>query len=294
MQQGNTLAPLPGLSSKDFLRIKTYVEKNLGIRLPAAKQVMVESRLRKHIIRLGKSGFSDYCDFLFDSNEGKKHIQEFVDLITTNKTDFYREPGHFDFLSSSVLTKFSAASGEVFRIWSCGCSTGEEPYTIAMVMEEYFRQNRRFVYEIFASDISSRVLENARSGIYEYPRIENLPMDLIKRYFLKSRDSARSQVRIKPELRGKIRFYQLNLLSEKYPLPKNLDVIFFRNVMIYFEKPTQQKIISKLCEHLKPGGYLFLGHSESLTGIETDLHNVAATVYKKSSDALKNNFRKLA
>jgi len=294
MQPGNTTAPVPGLSSKDFLRIKSYVEKNLGIRLPAAKQIMVESRLRKHILKLGKSGFSEYCDYLFDSSEGKKHIQEFVDLITTNKTDFFREPGHFDFLSSSVLEKFSSPSSEVFRIWSCGCSTGEEPYTIAMVMEEFFRQNRRFVYEIFASDISSRVLETARSGIYESVRIEALPMDLKKRYFLKSRDTVKSQVRIKPEIRAKIRFYQLNLLSDTYPVPKNLDVIFFRNVMIYFEKPTQQKIINKLCEHLKPGGCLFLGHSESLTGIETELRNVAATVYKKGDDVVKGSFRKLA
>jgi len=294
MQPGNTSASVPGLSSKDFLRIKSYVEKNLGIRLPAAKQVMVESRLRKHILKLGKSGFSEYCDFIFDSSEGKRHIQEFVDLITTNKTDFFREPGHFDFLSKSVLASVPVSSSEVFRVWSCGCSTGEEPYTLAIVMEEFFRQNRRFVHEIFASDISSRVLESARSGIYESVRIEGLPMDLKKRYFLKSRDTAKSQVRIKPELRGKIRFYQLNLLSDTYPVPKNMDVIFFRNVMIYFEKPTQQKIINKLCEHLKPGGYLFLGHSESLTGIETELRNVAATVYRKSADEAKNNFRKLA
>jgi chemotaxis protein methyltransferase CheR len=294
MQQGKGVASQPRLSSDDFLRIKSFVETNLGIRLPAAKQVMVESRLRKHISKLGKTGFSEYCDFLFNTSEGEKNIQEFVDLITTNKTDFFREPGHFDYLTTRVLPERSVVSGEAFRFWSCGCSSGEEPYTIAMVMEEFFRQNRRFTYDIFASDISHRVLETAQRGVYESNRIDNLSLELKKRYFLKSRDTAQDQVRIKPELRGKVRFYQLNLLSEKYPVPKNLDIIFFRNVMIYFEKPTQQKIINHLCGHLKPGGYLFLGHSESLTGIETDLMNVATTVYKKCAETIRFQNRKRA
>ena len=283
MQHAPDLNQRIPLAPRDFHRIRTFVEQNLGIRLPESKQVMVESRLQKHLKKLALNDFSSYCDFLLESREGQAEIQFFTDLITTNKTDFFREPGHFDFLRRTLLPELEASGERTFRIWSAGCSSGEEPYTMVMVLEEYLRDGGRLGYEVHASDISEKVLTSARSAVYEADRIADLPLEMKKRYFLKSRDPAGQSVRVKPAYRGRVRFYRINFMSDQYAIGDRMHAIFFRNVMIYFEKPIQQKILSHLYRHLLPGGFLFLGHSESLTGIDVPLRNVSTTVYRKDS-----------
>lgn len=275
------------LGIREFGRIRDFVERNLGIRLPDSKKVMVESRLQKHLIRLGTADFGEYCHNLFDQQPPREELQYFIDLITTNKTDFFREPGHFEYLKRQILPEYlegAQGSGHApFRVWSAGCSSGEEPYTLIMVLEEFLREGRDFSYQVLASDISEKVLTQAKSGVYDQERIATLPRLLKERYFLKAKKAGDSRVRIKPEYRAKVSYYQVNFMDTKYPVGTGLNAVFFRNVMIYFEKPTQREIILKLYSHLKPGGYLFLGHSESLTGIDVPLKNVSATVYRKEA-----------
>lgn len=275
------------LGPREFDRIRGFVEGNLGIRLPDSKKVMVESRLQKHLTLLGVPDFGAYCKRLFDNHPPREELQFFIDLITTNKTDFFREPGHFEYLKREILPQFMgtapAAGSPPFKVWSAGCSSGEEPYTLAMVLEEFKRDAQALEYQIMASDISEKVLNQARSGVYDQERIATLPPALKGRYFLKAKKAGDTRVRMKPEFRSKIRYYRVNFMDKSYPVPTGLHAIFFRNVMIYFEKPTQREIIGRLCSHLKPGGYLFLGHSESLTGIDVPLKNVSATVYRKEA-----------
>ncbi len=277
--ENNISMQRPVLSDTDFRRIRRFVERHIGIRLPDIKKVMVEGRLQKHLVQLKITSFREYCDFILEDPRGREYIQGFVDLITTNKTDFFREPDHFSFLSEKLLPELNTSTG--VRIWSAACSSGEEPYTLAMVMEEYISTHGRFPYEIYASDISEKVLNAARSGIYSTEKIDGISMDYKKKYFLKSRVVSDNQVRIKRFLREKIKFFSVNLLSDQYNAPKNFDFIFLRNVMIYFERPLQEKIVNRMFYHLKPGGALFIGHSESLSGIQTSFKNIATTVYRK-------------
>ncbi len=275
------------LAMREFGRIRDFVEHNLGIRLPDSKKVMVESRLQKHLSRMGAADFSEYCQRLFDQQAPREELQYFIDLITTNKTDFFREPGHFEYLKRQILPEYMQAArssgSSPFKVWSAGCSSGEEPYTLIMVLEEFIRDGHDFGYQVLASDISEKVLTQARSGVYDRERIATLPQALKERYFLKAKKPGDPRVRVKPEYRSKVNYYRVNFMDRSYPVGSGLNAIFFRNVMIYFEKPTQRDIILKLYSHLKPGGYLFLGHSESLTGIDVSLKNVSATVYRKEA-----------
>ncbi len=269
----------PSLSDTDFRRIRKFVETHIGIRLPDIKKVMVEGRLQKHLVQLKFTSFREYCDFILEDPRGKDYLQGFIDLITTNKTDFFREPDHFTFLAQNLLPQHDTSSG--VRLWSAACSSGEEPYTLGMVMEEYIAEHGRFPYEIHASDISEKVLKAAKEGIYSMEKIEGISLGMKKKYFLKSRDTSEQRARVKRFLREKMRFFSINLLSDNYDAPRNFDFIFLRNVMIYFERPVQEKIVNKMYHHLKPGGCLFIGHSESLSGINTPFINIATTVYKK-------------
>src|SRR3972149_5485628 len=206
-----------------------------------------------------------------------------IDLVTTNKTDFFREPHHFDFLSRVALPALVRTTGPRVTVWSAGCSTGEEPYTIAAVMSDFGVNNPgiAFDYSILATDISTRVLDHARKGIYKKERLLPVPDGVKRRYFLRSRDASKELARVCPELREKVRFMRLNFMDEAFPIDGQLDIIFCRNVIIYFNKETQERLIWKFCEHLKPGGYLFLGHSETLSGLGVPLKKVSASVYTR-------------
>jgi chemotaxis protein methyltransferase CheR len=207
-------------------------------------------------------------------------------MVTTNKTDFFREPAHFDYLSRTVLPQFAAKTGgdpyRKFMIWSAGCSSGDEPYTLAMVLQDFAERSPGFSYFILATDISTRVLEKASKAIYEGEKIRPVPVDFQRKYLLRSKDRSKDLYRIVPELREKLRFRRLNFMDGDFGFREPLDAIFCRNVIIYFDRPTQERLLRKFAGCLAPHGYMFMGHSETLHGLEVPFVQVAPTIYRRS------------
>lgn len=273
------------LSDKQFHRFSTFIYDQVGIKLPPAKKSMLEARLQKRLKANGIHTFEGYGDFVF-SNEGRaSELIHLIDVVTTNKTDFFRESGHFDFMVKTSLPVILEARGDLFRdpvrIWSAGCSTGEEPYTLAMVLSEFALTRPDFRFEITASDICTKVLQIAKTGIYPEERADPIPLNLKKKYLMRSREKAKSLVRIVPKLRSLITFRRINFMDDDLGIAEKMDIIFCRNVVIYFDKPTQQILMRKFYKQLKPGGYLFIGHSETLNGLDLDFKAAASTVYRK-------------
>ncbi|MGE4560373.1 MAG: protein-glutamate O-methyltransferase CheR [Desulfobulbus sp.] len=273
------------ISRHDFHQLSSLIYQELGIKMPESKQTMLTGRLTKRLRILGMGSFSQYCDFLFSPEGWEEEMVHLINAVTTNKTDFFREPTHFHYLTNTSLSvlqeKQRFNSRNPCRIWSAGCSTGEEPYTLAMVLAEVQEAQPGFRFEILATDISTRVLDIARRAVYPMERIEPISNLRRKKYLLKGRDRKTPEVRIVPELRRLVRFGRLNFMDKDFGLPEMVDVIFCRNVIIYFDKQTQEKLMRKFSSHLHPGGYLFLGHSESLHGYQTPFLQVAPTIYRK-------------
>jgi chemotaxis protein methyltransferase CheR len=273
------------LSKHDFQQLSSFIYDNLGIKLPAGKTTMLTGRLTKRLRALSLTTFSEYCDFLFSPEGQEEEMVHLINVITTNKTDFFREPSHFSYLTQTALPtlqKLHTFTGRnSFKIWSAGCSTGEEPYTLAMVLAEVQASQPRFSFDILATDISTRVLDIARRAVYPMGVIAPVTQQFRKKYLLKGTNKKNPQVRIVPELRKRVRFGRLNFMAEDFGLPEQVDVIFCRNVIIYFDKQTQEKLMVKFCRYLRPEGFLFLGHSESLHGYDTPLVQVAPTIYRK-------------
>lgn len=275
------------MSPEDFQRLSEFIESELGIQMPASKKTMLESRLQKRLRVLGLQTFSEYCDYLFSQDGIDSELVHMVDMVTTNKTDFFREPGHFDYLVQTALPELVKSHGagimRTFTVWSAGCSTGEEPYTLAMVLSEFAERypGLGFQFVVLATDISSRVLEVARRGIYSEDRIVPIPMSLRKKYLLRGKDKNRGVVRIVPELRSLVRFRRLNFMEGDFGMREPLDIIFCRNVFIYFDKPTQERLLGRFCRHVVPGGYIFIGQSETIGGMDLPLNRVNPSVYRK-------------
>lgn len=275
------VAPPSSLGDADFRRLAGFIESELGIRMPDTKRVMLESRLQKRIRHFGMSGFTEYVDFVFSPQGRESELINMIDAVTTNKTDFFREADHFEYLLESILPA-AAARGGTMSFWSAGCSTGEEPYTLAMVLEEFREANPRFSYRILASDLSTQVLDKAKAAVYDEEKAAPIPMSFKKKYLLRSKDPASGLVRIKPELRAKLSFARINFMDERYPIDGLFDVVFCRNVIIYFERPVQELILGRICRYVRPGGWLILGHSETLTGMDLPLRSVAPTIYSRA------------
>ncbi|MBU0479584.1 MAG: chemotaxis protein CheR [Proteobacteria bacterium] len=274
------------MNDRLFARFQAVIMDKLGIKITSAKKTMLQSRLSKRLRLRGLKSYEEYFDLLFKSPAGRDEIQAFIDVITTNKTDFFREPHHFDYLARNAFPQIVGGGRSLdlhrgINLWSAGCSSGEEPYTIAMVANEFFRLRQNLRYTIYASDICSTVLRKARTAVYPHHTAAPIPVDLKKKYLLRSKDRNNDQVRIIPELRAKIRFLQLNFMDDEYRLPTKVQVIFCRNVMIYFDQETQKKVLARMCRELLPGGYLFVGHSETLTGLGLPLVSVGPTIYRK-------------
>ncbi len=279
--------PKEVLSRKDFLRLSAFIHAECGIKITDAKKVMLEARFQKRLRALGMKTFDDYCAYLF-SPEGMEHeLHHMIDTVTTNKTDFFREPSHFEFLVNTVLPEMTAPRGAGVRkklmVWSAGCSTGEEPYTLAMVINEFAERYAGcgFAWSILATDISTKVLEKARQAVFDRDRVIPVPDPLKRKYLLKSKDRNRGLVRIVPELRQMVWFRRLNFMDDDFGFREMIDVIFCRNVIIYFDRPTQTRLLNKFCRQMVPGGYLFMGHSETLHGLDVPLVQVTPTVYRK-------------
>jgi len=273
-------ADVTKLSQGNFAKLAKFATRELGIKMPDAKLPMVQSRLLRRTRELGFDSVERYAEYFFNSPDASEEQIHFVNAITTNKTDFFREPSHFQYLSSVVLPDFEG--GRAYRIWSAGCSSGEEPYTLAMVLSEFAASTRGFDFSIFATDISTRVLDRARTAIYDESLIAPVPPQLRGRYLLRSRDAGRQLVRIVPELRRRVSFERLNFMESEYSTGGLLEAIFFRNVMIYFDRKTQEQVINRMCRNLRLSGYLFVGHSESLAGLDVPVNPVGPAIYRKS------------
>lgn len=275
------------LSSLEFSRIARLVEGEVGIKLPPNKRLMLEGRLRKRLRAHGLDTFKEYCDFLFKGEGTTAEMGFLINVVTTNKTDFFREPDHFDFLMKQAVPELirrrsSTDAQPLLKVWSAASSTGAEAYTLAMVLNDRMVERRDFRCAILGTDISTSVLEQGERAIYPAEMMSPVPEAYAKRYVMWPRDTAaRSDVRIVPELRRMVRFSRLNLMDETYPYDRDVDVIFLRNVLIYFEKEDQEAVVRRLVGHLRHGGYLFLGHSESMIGNSAPVRQVAPAVFQK-------------
>jgi chemotaxis protein methyltransferase CheR len=274
------------LSGQDFRRIASFVENYCGIKMPPTKKTMVEGRLRRRVRALGLKSLNDYCRALFDDGKLENEAVGLIDSMTTNKTEFFRELPHFRYLTEQVLPDLLSCSPRAgldhpLKVWSAACSTGAEPYSLAMTLDDIAQSVRGFHFSVLATDISTEVLTTAVSAIYPQEMIAPIPEEMRRRYILRSRDQTRPTVRVASHIRTMVRFARLNLMDERYPVDGDMDIIFCRNILIYFDKPTQEAVVQRLSQHLRPGGYLFVGHTESIAGFKLPLHPVATAIFQR-------------
>lgn len=266
-------------TDRHFTTIRGLVEKHTGITLADAKRQMVYSRLARRIRSLGLKDFGTYCELIEQDDE--EELTHFVNAVTTNLTAFFREAHHFRYLQELFSQRVEGRdSNRKARIWSAGCSTGEEPYSIAMELKEILPQG--WDAKILATDLDSSVVEAARRGIYSKERVEGISGSRLKRWFLKGKNGSDGKVRVRRELRDMIAFRQLNLMHE-WPFKGPFDAIFCRNVLIYFNKDTQRKLVDRYADFLIPNGHLFLGHSESLFKVSNRFELIGNTIYTRVS-----------
>ncbi len=262
------------LKTVEFEQFRAWLHRTAGISLAPSKKALVFSRLSKRLHQRGLSSFGDYFRLIMQATETVE-LQTALDLLTTNETYFFREPKHFDFLRTQVLPKVQP--GRTFRVWCAASSSGEEPYSLAMTLADGLASTP---WEIIASDISSRVLVKARHGHYPMERVDNIPKHLLSKYCLKGTGSHEGTLLIERKLRDQVQFMQINLNTA---LPKigEFDVVFLRNVMIYFDMDTKREVVARILPLLKPGGYFFVSHSESLNGITDSLNLITPSIYRK-------------
>jgi chemotaxis protein methyltransferase CheR len=272
------------VSGKAYRVLTDLVYEHSRIRLGAEKQTLLANRLQKRLRTLGLTSYDDYCAVL-QSDDGAQEIEELVDLISTNHTRFFREPNHFSFLANRVLPALVPrliTSGSTLRLWSAAASSGEEPYTIAIVVAEHSRTYPSLNWQITASDISRRMLSHAQKGIYQMDSVESVPPELLRRYFQKGVGVRAGACRIKREVQEHVRFERINLFQAEYPMLPKQHVIFCRNVMIYFDPPSRASAVQRLIRQLSPGGYLVVGNAESLLGINHGLQQIQQGIYQRS------------
>ena len=263
------------MTSKEFECFRRLMYEHAGIYLAPEKKIMVASRLAKRLDYYGLSSYGDYFQIVM-SRDYPDEFQIMVNILTTNETYFFREPKHFDFFRDEILKKWRG--DDSFRVWSAASSSGEEAYSLAMVMAENLRMLN---WEVFGSDLSTKVLDAAREGIYLMDRLQHMDSRFLEKYCLKGVRSHEGYFRIDAKLRSRVKFEQVNL---KAPLPPNLgkfNVIFLRNVLIYFDQDTKRHVVESLFHALKPGGYFFISHSESLHLVTDKLQMIKPSIYRK-------------
>lgn len=273
------------LSENEFRKIASYIEKNVGIKMPPEKRLMMQSRLASRLKALHLDSYKQYIDYVFSGKDANNNeIIMMIDAMTTNLTEFFREPQHFEFMRNVVLPGYAQQGRGKIKLWSAGCSTGQEPYTLSMVMSEYIRQNPLSSirdYSVLATDISTKVLDKAASAIYPMDAVKGIPKQTMHQYFLKGKDPKNPSVRLKQEIRDRVNFMRLNFMDDDYGFRDTLQIIFCRNVLIYFDKTNQERVINQFLRYLEPGGYLFLGHSETIFGMTLPFRTVAPTVFQR-------------
>ncbi|MBI9101492.1 MAG: chemotaxis protein CheR [Spirochaetales bacterium] len=267
------------LSEETFYKLSDLVNKFMGIKMPIAKRALLEARLQKLIRGNDLGSFENYLDFISRKNHRDPDIVNFCNAVATNKTDFFRENAHFDFMTKTALPEIRDSGCRMIRVWSAASSTGEEPYTLAMVLAEFCEKNSGMDFSVLGTDISTKVLTKAKAGVYSREDVDGIPPDLMRKY-LHSRSGG--DFEIKDVLKRRMRWGRFNLMTRNYNVPGPFEIIFCRNVLIYFNRDNQALIYGKLLGQLVPDGYLFLGHSESMAGMSSRKQAVAPAVFRIS------------
>lgn len=276
-------APDP-ITDREFRAFQELIYREAGIHLSAIKKALLTGRLAKRLRELGLHRFQEYFELVAADTSGDELVI-LLDAITTNETQFFREPRQFDFLRNEVYPQWRRAAAEGrrarrLRFWSAACSTGEEPYSLAMSLLDEFPVDQGWTVEILASDLSTRVLDRARAGVWPIARAEQIPRHYLKRYMLRGSGGSEGKMKAGAEVREPLQFQRLNLNDDRYAVRGGLDAIFCRNVLIYFDNASRTKVINRLLDLLSPEGYLFLGHAESLAGLNDRVRAVAPAIYR--------------
>lgn len=269
------------MGESEFQKFSELIHSEFGIKMPPTKKVLLQSRFQKRLRALGMTCYKEYCDYVFSPEGREKERSHLIDVVTTNTTHFFREPKHWDIMDNIVMPDLwqrGVGRGGSLRLWSAGCSSGEEPYTLSMVLNEWAASHQGFDFSILATDISQKILAEAQRAVYAMEKVEDVPMQYKKKYMLKSKD--KKLVKMDRALTSKVSFQRLNFM-DNFKLPQQQDIIFCRNVVIYFDRQTQEVLFNKFCTNLKLGGYLFIGHSESLSGMTLPIKAVAPTVFQR-------------
>jgi len=273
------------IKDDEFELLRGLIKDLTGISLANHKKMLVVSRLSKRLRTLGLADFTDYYKYVTESESGRREVDNLINRMTTNKTDFYRESHHFDYLQDSLLPQLydeGRKQGRLkLRIWSAGCSSGEEPYTIAITAREHFKGKTGWDTKILATDLDTEILDKARLGLYKREIVEPIPPEYLRSYFKKGVGENDGLFMAKEELKNLIVFRRHNLVYDQLPAKNPLDVIFCRNVIIYFDEDTKAKVINQFHKALRSGGHLFLGHSESPFGCEDKFRLVGNSIYRK-------------
>ncbi len=270
------------LSDTEFKKLSQFIQTNYGVKMPGQKKLMLQCRLKKRLKVLNMNTYKEYLEYVFH-HDNEEEIQNMIDVVTTHKTDFFREKEHFDFLTGTVLPKLARHRlHQKIKIFSAGCSTGEEPYTLVISLLESRSRGLEFDFDISACDVSAESIQTARTGVYPLAKVEQVPMEIKKKYFLKNADPRKKLVKVVPELQTRVNFFTLNLLEEKYQISDTFDIILCRNTLIYFNREVQEQVLGQLCKKLKPHGYLIIGHSESIIGMSLPLNQIKPTIFQKT------------
>jgi len=275
------------ISEKEFLKFQDLIYKEAGIWLSTVKTALLVGRLSKRLRQLELKSFGEYYNIVVEDADERTKM---LDAISTNETHFFREPAHFDLLQTKVFPRFEQeeAAGlrsRKLRVWSAGCSTGQEPYSLAMVLLERFPAAAGWEIEIIATDLSTRVLDIAKNGVWDFGKASEIPDKYLEAYMLRGFGEQKGRIKAAPEIRSLIHFQRLNLNEERYPVQGAFDLIFCRNVLIYFDMPTRERIVRGLLRHLSPEGYFFVGHAESLHSMTDVIRSVIPTVYVTTEKA---------
>ncbi len=276
--------PTTGMTDREFEVFRALVRRETGIALGPHKRALLEARLTKRLRALGLPSFSAYHAYLrWDDPTGEERVR-FVNAITTNETAFFREPAHFSHLTTQWLPARRAAAPagapRSLRAWSAACSTGEEPYSIAITLASALPEAERWDVRILASDIDTDVLGRAAAGVYTTEAVSRVPDAVLRRFFLRGVGAQAGMVRVRPEIRALVTFRRLNLQDPAWPIRTHFDIVFCRNVLMYFDRPTQAQLVERLERMLAPNGLLVLGHAENLLGLGSDMRRVTSTIYR--------------
>jgi len=278
---------MKAISDREFILYRKLIYSKAGIWLSPTKKAFLEARLSRRLRELGMDSFQAYYQYVTQNPDGSE-LEQLLDRVSTNETHFFREPRQFEFLEQQIFPDWKAQGDSGLRprrirVWSAGCSTGEEPYSLAMILLDHFPRGSGWEIEIIATDLSSRVLKSAQKAVWSIVKAKEIPQSYLKRFMLKGTGSQQAYMKAGTEIQAIIRFQQLNLNDDHYAVPEPFDLIFCRNVLIYFDAASRARVVYRLVNRLAPGGFLLVGHAESLNGVSDRIRHVRPTIYVQCS-----------